>query len=129
MHLLDVLYYYYFLFYKKVISDPEPHFATVVGLTFSIGLLVNGSLHLLFLILFCFQITAWIHIVIAILIFYFLFIDYYQNGRAKHVLKKKPTIAKSHSTSIIITLLFVIITSSYLFWGSIYGRNLLDGCK
>jgi len=42
--MMDVLYYYIYLFYVKVISDNQPHSRTVWALGFLFSLIINFSL-------------------------------------------------------------------------------------
>lgn len=44
MKILDVLYYYYFLFYSKILKDDEPHLLATIVLSFSESLLLNYSI-------------------------------------------------------------------------------------
>lgn len=41
---MNVLYYYYYLFYTKVLPDDEPHATVIFTLSFSESLLLNGLL-------------------------------------------------------------------------------------
>jgi hypothetical protein len=129
MHFLNILYYNYFLFYKKVIKDPEPHFATVLALSFSQSLLVNGILDAIALNGFCYKIGKWVMIGIGVLIIISNYIYYHKNGKGKEVIEEKPIMADNRSLSIAITWLFFLITASWMFWGPIYGKYLLSQCR
>ena len=129
MHVLNVFYYNYFLFYQKVIRDPEPHFATVLGLSFNLALLINGAMDLVSLKFFCCQINIWIQIAVVAFIIYSVYKIYHHTGKAKEITTKKPVISNSRGLSVAFTWLFFIITSSWLFWGPIYGKYLLSQCK
>jgi len=129
MHLLNVFYYNYFLFYQKVIKDPEPHFATVLGLSFNQGLLVNAAIDIISLKLFCYTLSVWMQVAIVVLIIYSNYHVYHQRGKAHEITTEKPIIANSRGLSITLTWLFFIITSSWLFWGPVYGKYLLSKCR
>lgn len=129
MHLLNVFYYNYFLFYKKVIKDTEPHFATVLGLSFNLGLLVNGTIDILSRKLFCYRFDVWVQVAIVVLIICSNYQVYHHKGRAQEITTQKPIIANNRGLSIAVTWLFFLITSSWLFWGSIYGKYLLSQCR
>lgn len=129
MNFLSVLYYQYFLFYRKVIKDPEPHFATVLALGFSQSLLVNGIIDTIALTGYCYKIGKWFMIGIAILMIYSNYLIFHRTGKAQEIIKEKPSIGNSKRLSIVITWIFFLITVSWLFWGPIYGKYLLSQCK
>ena len=129
MKILDVFYYYYFLFYRKVIKDPEPHFATVLGLSCSEALLLNGPMDIIALKYFCYKIAVIFQFSLAILIILINYLFYHKTGRVHKIINNKPSIAGSKPLSVAITILFFLITISWLFWGPIYGKHLLEQCK
>lgn len=129
MYLIDVVYYHYFLFYKKVIKDPEPHFATVLALSCSEGLLINGTVDIIALKWFCYQISVWVQFGLVLLIIYCNYLIYHRTGKAQEIIKQKPNIRNNRGLSIAITLLFFLVTVSWLFWGPIYGKYLLSQCR
>jgi hypothetical protein len=129
MHFIYVLYYNYFLFYKKIIKDPEPHFATVLALSFSQSLLLNGILDIAALKWFCYEIAVWVQFSILILIVVINYFILHRTGKIHEILKNKPGIGNSRLLSNYITILFFLVTTSWLFWGPIYGKYLLGLCK
>ncbi len=129
MNLLNVLYYNYFLFYKKILKETEPHFATVVALSAGESFIINGILDLISLKCFCFLIPVWIQFGITILIIYCNYLLFHRNGKVKKIIISKPTIGNSKGLSIAITLIFFLATTSWLFWGPIYGKYLLSLCR
>jgi hypothetical protein len=129
MHFLNVLYYHYFLFYKKVIKDPEPHFATVLSLSCSEALLLNGAADTMALKFYCYEIEVILQFFLAILIMLFNYQLLHRSGRAHSIIKNKPSIAGNRLLSIIVTVLFFIVTTSWLFWGPVYGKYLLSQCR
>lgn len=126
MHYLNVVYYNYFLFYKKVIKDPEPHFATVLSLGFNEAVFINGLIDILVIKWFCFQIPVWIQFGLSLIIIYFNYSKYHRSRLDREIVRTKPTIGKSRSFT---TILFFVITISWLFWGPIYEKYLLSLCK
>lgn len=127
MHLLNVLYYHFYLFYVKF--DPEPHFATVLSLSFSQSLVINGTMDIIALKFYCYQIEVWIQFMITVFFIFINYLIFHRSGRAKQIVKSKPNILNSKGLSIIITILFFLITVSWLFWGPIYGKHLWGQCK
>lgn len=129
MHLLKVFYYYYYFFYRKIIRDPEPHFATVLALSFSEALAINGIMDIIAIKYYCYQIKVWIFVLIVGLIIFLNYLIFHRTDRANQVIKSNPNILNSKVLSIIITILFFLITVSWLFWGPIYGKYLLEQCR
>ena len=129
MKLLDTFYYYYFGVYKRILKDPEPHFSTVLGLAFSCALLVNGVIDLVALKYYCYQVEVWVQFSIVLLIIGILYLIYHKTGKAKKVVANRQFIFNSSVVSAIATLLFFLLTLSWLFWGPIYGRSILESCK
>jgi hypothetical protein len=129
MHLIDVFYYYEYLFYKKLIKDPDPHFAALLGLSLSQSLIINAIINFVSLKFFCFQIKILFFISIVLIIIYLNYLFYHKSGKAKIIVKAKPKILNSDSFSIIITITFSLIAISWLFWGPIHGRYLLLNCR
>lgn len=129
MKLLDTFYYYYFRVYKKVIKDPEPHFSTVLSLAFSCGLLVNGVIDFVALKYYCYQVEVWLQFSIVLLIIVILYFIYHKTEKAKEVVKTGQFIFNSSIVSAITTLLFFLLTLSWLFWGPIYGKTILESCR
>jgi hypothetical protein len=129
MKVLDIFYYYYLSFYKKIINDPEPHFATVLALSFSQSLLINGIMDIVALKFFCYEIKVVVQFLILLLIIFLNYFLYHRKGRAYDIIKESPIIGNSKTLSILITILFFLVTTSWLFWGPIYGKHLLSQCK
>ncbi len=129
MNFIYVLYYNYFLFYRKIINDPEPHFATVLALSFSQSLLLNGMSDIVALKWFCYEIAVWIQFFILLLFILLNYFIFHRSGKAQEIIKAKPEIGESRNLSKYVSLLFFLITTSWLFWGPIYGKYLLGLCK
>lgn len=129
MHLLKVLYYNFYLFYTKVIPDPEPHFATVLSIGFSQSLVISAIIDIIALKFYCYQIQVWIQFLVAVFIISLNYLIFHRTDRAKQVIKSNPNILNSKPLSIVITILFFLITVSWLFWGPIYGKYLLQLCR
>jgi hydrogenase-4 membrane subunit HyfE len=127
MHLLNVLYYHFYLFYVKF--DPEPEVTTLLSLSACQSFLINGILDFLALKFFCYQIPVWIQFTMTLVFIFLNYLLFYRTNKVKQIIKSKPTILNSKALSIISTILFFLITVSWLFWGPIYGKHLLGQCK
>ena len=127
--LLDIFYYYYYLFYKKLLKDPEPHTATILALSFSESLLINGLISIVALKYYCYEIQVVFQFIVLIIIIIINSLYYIRSKKGKSIVQQRPKIIGSKSLSTIITILFFLVTLSWLFWGSIYGKYLLSKCN
>ena len=129
MNFMNVLYYYYFLFYKKTIKDSEPHLATVLALSCSEGLLINGIADIIALKWYCYEIKVWVQFIGVFVIICCNYLVYHRTENAKEIIRIKPCIGRNRTLSIAITWLFFLLTTSWLFCGPIYGKYLLSKCR
>ena len=123
---MKVIYYYSFLFYTKILSDDEPHATVIFTLSFTLAISIIGIINIIlaYLIDNDLNIYEMIGIFITILgINYWVFI---RKGRAKEIIKEKPRFFNNHKISILVTILYFIITNSFLFWTPIYIRHILE---
>lgn len=128
MYILDVFYYNYYNIYKKVINDPDPHIATLLSLSACEGLLINAPIHIIALKRYCYQIPVWIEFSLVLLVVYCNYLVLLKSGKAKKIIRAKP-ILKNQFLSELLTCLFFLISISWLFWGPIYGKYLLENCR
>ncbi len=127
---MDVLYYYYYLFYTRVLPDDEPHATVIFTLSFSEALLVNYTVDFIAVHLLCkYLLSKWSMIAILLLIIGINYLIYHRTGKNKEVVERKPRFFGSNTASIIITLLFFVITTSFLFWAADYMMYVLDQCR
>lgn len=126
---MDVLYYYYYLFYTRVLPDDEPHATVIFTLSFSESLLVNGILDILSAHLFCLKMDMWLMIGILLLLIAINYLTYSRTKKSRVIVEQKPRFFSNHKASIVITLLWFIITTSFMFWKPIYVKYILDQCR
>lgn len=124
---MDVVYYHYFLFYKRFPDGTNPHFSTSLALGASESFLLVGLIDIVSLKYFCYSIDYRIFFGISIMIcaancWHFM------RGKGEDITEKKPLYLGSKQLSVICTLLFFLISLSWLFWGPIYGKYLLENC-
>jgi predicted small integral membrane protein len=125
MHIFNVFYYNYYCFYKKIIKDPDPHFATLLVLSFSEGLLINGPIDIFVIKWYCYQIPVGIHfsaVLILVLVNYLLF---QKNGKGKKIIKVQPTLGNnlflSRSYLGVLFYAFMAFLGAYL-WKISFGK-------
>ncbi len=124
--MIKVFYYYYYLFYTKVLPDSQPHSTVIFTLSFSLSLLINGLLSLIFAHVANYNMSNYVMVGIFVTIMVVNYLVFYRTGKGKRLVKEKPKFFNSHRLSILFTLLFFLITTSFLFWGPIYIKNILD---
>ena len=123
--MMNVFYYYYYLFYTKVLPDNQPHSTVIFTLSFSLSLFVNGVLSLIAAHLKSYVISNYVMVGIFVAIMVINYFVFYRTGKGKRLIKEKPKFFNSHKLSILLTLIFFLITTSLLFLGPIYIKNLL----
>jgi hypothetical protein len=92
---------------------------------------VIGILNFISAKYYCYAITSNKFIVFFIIGLTVLinYVVYIKNRRAHKIIIEKPTLFGNNILSILVTILFFLITTSWLFWGVPYTRILLEKCK
>ena len=125
---MSVLYYYYFLFYQKILKDDQPHLLTILALSASEGFLLNGIIDIIALKFFCLDVNKWIMLGLLICILGINIFIFYKKGKGAEIVKQKPRIFGNNYLSMAISIIFFIITISWLFWGPVCSKFLLENC-
>lgn len=124
---MDVIYYYCYLFYKKILKEDEPHATTIWVIGFIEGFFTNIVLYSLLVYFYCIKtLNIWIMIFIVGLFLLANYIYFYKSGRAKKIVKEKPMFYSSKKISITITVIFFIVFSSSILWGPFLVRYVSD---
>ncbi len=123
---MKTLFYYYYLFNKKIIKDDEPFATTVFTLSLSQGFIVTFFLNLFFTHFYCFSLSKWPMIFVQFIILIINYLYFNKSGKSREIVKQKPLFFSSHRLSVILTMLFFLISFSLLTFGAIYIKNLLD---
>jgi len=125
--MMDVLYYYIYLFYVKVMSDNQPHSRTVWALGAASSFIINFSLDMGLAFFFGYTLSVFQMISIAVLLMLLFYFKYYKSGRGKQIVKKeKPKFFGSNTASIILTILFFLISMFFLFFSADIVREILE---
>jgi hypothetical protein len=125
---MKILFYYYYLFYTRILPDDQPYATTVFTLSMSESFVVTSLIDFFFAYFYCILIGKWVMIGITLLIIIINYFYFYRSGKMKEIVKAKPKFYNNHFISVIMTILFFIISCSFMFWGPIYVKNILDGC-
>ena len=124
---MDVLYYYIHLFYAKVMPDDYPHSNTVWALGFLFSLIINFSLDMGLAFFFGYTLSVFQMVSITALLMLFFYFKYYKSGKGKRIVEKeKPKFFGSNTASIILTILFFLISMFFLFFKADIVREILE---
>ena len=124
---MDVFYYYIFLFYAKVLPDDYPHSNTVWALGAISAFIVNGLIDIPLAYFFnCYLYTIQ-KVIITIILLLFFYFKYYKSGKGKRIVEKeKSKFFGSKTASIILTILFFLISMFFLFFKADIVREILE---
>ena len=115
--MMDVFYYYIFLFYAKVLPDDYPHSNTVWALGATFAFIINFSLDMVLAYFFGYTLSTFQMASITALLMLLFYFKYYKSGRGKRIVEKeKPKFFGSNTVSIILTVLFFLISMLFLFF-------------
>lgn len=126
---MEVIYYYCYLFYKKVLTDSDPNMLTILVIAAAYSFPVSMVIELMLIKLYCISLPAWQIFLITPFFVVVNYLLYYRNDRYKLILERKPKIMGSNSLSVLITIAFFLVAFSFVFWGPIYTKNQLDICR
>ena len=114
---MDVLYYYIYLFYAKVMPDDYPHSNTVWALGFIFSLIINGLIDIPLAYFFNCYLSIIQKVIIIIIVMTLFYLKYDRSGKGIRIVKKeKPKFFGSKIASIILTVLFFLISMLFLFF-------------
>lgn len=122
MKIFDVLYYYYYLFYRDILREELPLFTTTYAFGFSVFLIITGIISVAIHEVFNYQLSTWFLIPLLIFILLFFSWHYHFKGKGKMILENKPQFLGSNLSSILITVAFFLLSFSLLFILPIYFR-------
>ncbi len=114
---MDVFYYYIYLFYAKVMPDDYPHSNTVWALGFIFSLIINGLIDIPLAYFFNCYLNIIQKVIIIIIVMTLFYLKYDRSGKGIRIVKKeKPKFFGSKIASIILTVLFFLISMLFLFF-------------
>ena len=124
---MDVLYYYIYLFYAKVMPDDYPHLNTVWALGYLFSLIINGLIEIPLAYFFNCYLSTIQKVIIIIIVMTLFFLKYDRSGKGIRIVKKeKPKFFGSKIASIILTVLFFLIGMLFLFFKADVLREILE---
>ena len=124
---MDVLYYYIYLFYVKVISDNQPHSRTIWALGVTSAFIINGLIDIPLAYFFNCYLSTIQKVIIIIIVMTLFYLKYNRSGKGIRIVKKeKPKFFGSNTASIILTILFFLIGMLFLFFKADVVREILE---
>ena len=125
--MMDVLYYYIYLFYAKVMPDDYPHSNTVWALGAASAFIINGLIDIPLAYFFNCYLSTIQKIIIIIIVMTLFYLKYDRSGKGIRIVKKeKPKFFGSNTASIILTILFFLIGMLFLFFKADVVREILE---
>jgi hypothetical protein len=130
MHILDVLFYNYYLFQTKVISKrgKEPFAMTVFTLSMTEYFLIFPLFDIIFIKLFCKDPNKFVMALPFIVIIATNYFVYQRSGRSRKVVGKKPCLWGNKKLSITFAILFTVVSYVLLYIGVIYAHKFFEDC-
>lgn len=124
---MDVFYYYIYLFYVKVLSDDQPHSRTVWALGIASAFIVNGLIDIPLAYFLNSYLSTIQKVIITIIVMILFYLKYDRSGKGKRIVEKeKPKFFGSKTASIILTILFFLISMFFLFFKADIVREILE---
>lgn len=125
--MIDVFYYYFFLFYAKVMPNDYPHSNTTWALGVMFSFIINGLLEIGTTYFFGYALEIFQTVIITVLVMIFFYLKYSKSGRGKRIVEiEKPKFFGSKRVSIVITILFFLISMLFLFFSADVVRKILE---
>ncbi|MCA4897902.1 MAG: hypothetical protein IM631_09640 [Cytophagales bacterium] len=130
MRIFDVLFYNYYLLANRNQPVTNPAVTAILTLSFSESLLLNYSIDVLGAHLLCrFIIGKWGMILILVGVLFINYLIYIKGERAKVIVKNEPKFFDSIIISKYLTVAFIVITTSFLFWVADYAMHVIEQCQ
>ena len=127
---MHIIYYYIFLFFKKILRDDTPHFLTTIFFSFLQSCILNAFFNFSFAYAFCYSFSMWNSLSIVLLLIIINFIYFHNEKKlAFEIINKKPKILNSKLLPVIITILFFISTQIIFMYSSDVTKEILNNCK
>ena len=123
---MDVLYYYIYLFYAKVMPDEDPHSNTVWALGVTSAFIINGLIDIPLTYFFNCYLSTIQKVIIIIIVITLFYLKYDRSKGIRIVKKEKPKFFGSNTASIILTILFFLIGMLFLFFKADVLRKILE---
>jgi hypothetical protein len=125
---MKVLYYYYYLFYQKIL-DPDPRLAATLGVTSLLGFFLNGVIGVSFAYFFCIDFNKYCMLAVLAGVLLANTFYFYTSKNVLKILKAKPKFFNSNRLTLLFIWVFSIIVISTFFWTGSFINGILDRCR
>lgn len=127
---MDKVYYMYYYFNSKILKDSEPIATTNFTLSVSEGFLIAFLINLISINLFCKTMPVWFILFIDLIIIFINYIYFNKSKRCIQIISSKPLFFSNFKISVFIVITFFLGTLSFMFWGPVFLKHLLESnCK
>lgn len=123
---MNILYYYYYLFYTKVLREDQPHSTVIFCLSLMESFIINGILNIASIVLFCYNISKWPMIVVLIIIIAINYKIYYKSKRKERIIIEKPKFFNNDVASITVSIVFFLFSLLMIVTAPFYSKYLLE---
>ena len=123
---MSILYYYYYLFYTKVLPDDQPHSTVVFCISLMESFIINGLLNIASILLSRYNISKWPMIGVLIAIIISNYQIYYRSKRMERIIDEKPKLFNSNIASVVFSLFFFLFSLLMIVTAPFYSRYLLE---
>ncbi|SDF98759.1 hypothetical protein SAMN05421827_102327 [Pedobacter terrae] len=120
------LYYYYYLFYTKILPDDQPHSTVIFCLSIMESFIVNGLLNIISITIFCYNIPKWPMLVVTGAIMLLNFQIYYRSKKMEKIIAEKPKLFNSNAASVVFSVTFFLFSLSMIVTAPFYSKYLLE---
>jgi len=124
--MMDVLYYYYYLFYKKCKVETQPQLTTISTLSLFITWDIIIPINIISIaFLHISIINRWSFIGLFICVAFTLYMYFIKSKRGLKIIEQKPMLCSNNNLSIIFTIGFTLLSIVIIIWGAFFSKELL----
>jgi len=123
---MSILYYYYYLFYTKILPDDQPHSTVIFCLSLMESFIINGFLNIVSILLFCYNISKWPMVGVLIAIVIINYKIYYKSRRMDCIIVEKPKLFNSNTASVVLSVVFFLFSLLMIVTAPFYSKYLLE---
>jgi small-conductance mechanosensitive channel len=116
MKIFKVLYYNFYLFYKKILKDDDPHFTTVLALSFLFSLYAFSICDIFLTFFFHSRTSLNFNIGLLITITVVMYIIFLHEKKGDYIVKEEKPVIYSNKISKVITITIFIIGLLIIFF-------------
>jgi len=127
MKIIDILYYNLYNYFERISSMIDNHYNVAFALGFCLSLFIIAPVDLFLSLRYCIATSKYIDMGITVVVIFLVHFGFPKNRREK-ILNSKPCLLGSYFFSKVFTLTVIVSTYSYLLWGTIWIRHILDEC-